>query len=128
MNAPVHHSDARERLALVKSRLTVSEVAGLLGLKVRALPAHGPRIPHEADCIYCHTDYGLALRLDDQGFRCQRCGSTGDIVNLVRDKMGLGFIAALKELEKFADMGRQKPDRKTGDLFGGGGKAAGKGA
>lgn len=97
--------DLNERCADVKNKARFDEVVVALDLV-----CDGPA----ADCPKCKGVACLHACHDGQGFYCETCNETGDMINLVCLARNLGVPRAVAELE---DMLTAKRDDRTGDLF-----------
>lgn len=110
MNSPNRHEAREARKAILKARLSVSDVIVALGLDSDL----GPVCPAPA-CGAVGTVHETA---NSQGWRCAACDASGDIFTLAMEAKDLAFPGAVKWLEENALPARR--DRKTRDLFGGG--------
>lgn len=96
--------DLAERRNDVKAKARFAEVADALGL----ISDVGN------ECPWC---FGLTLKAcaAGKGCYCDACTRTGDMIDLVEEKLRCGHVKAIEFLEEIIVT---KRDTKTGDLFG----------
>lgn len=97
--------DLDERKSDVKAKARYGDVVAALGIDGGD---DGDR------CPFCHGD-GLSACHHGVGAYCNICQHTADMIDLVREKLGVGFCGAIEFLENLITT---KRDAHTGDLFG----------
>ena len=103
---PMKDADFRDHIRRLKEAVRGQDVAARIGL-----PGRGKRF----FCPVCQPAGGKTPDLDvfDKGFKCYKCGKTGDVIDLAVLIGGMTKAEAIEYLEKMSGISWKKEGRKS---------------